>query len=432
MLLAGGGTAGHVNPLLAVADELAARHPTARLTVLGTSEGLEATLVPHHGLPLAIVPRVPLPRRPGPDLLRLPGRLRAAVVAAGRAIDESGAQVVVGFGGYVSTPAYLAARRRRIPVVVHEQNARPGLANRVGARGAAAVAVTFAGTRLRGAQVTGLPLRAAIARLVADRARDAVGTRRAGAVALGLDPQRVTLLVSGGSLGAVSVNHAAVGAAGAVLATDAQALHLAGRGKGDEVLAALVGVPGREHYHVLEYLEEMERALAVADLVVGRAGAGTVCELAALGIPAVYVPLPIGNGEQRLNAALVVAAGGACSSRMPISPATGWLTGCPGCWWGPDRPTGVRGWRPQPPRSGSGTVRSGSPTWSSGRRDCARRSPVRRPPTWAWSVRPRPTGPRRLPLPVTRWACSGGCTSWVSAVRGCPRSRCCYSPGGSP
>jgi len=158
--------------------------------------------------------------------------------------------------------------------------------------------------------VTGLPLRAAIARLVADRARDAVGTRRAGAVALGLDPQRVTLLVSGGSLGAVSVNHAAVGAAGAVLATDAQVLHLAGRGKGDEVLAALVGVPGREHYHVLEYLEEMERALAVADLVVGRAGAGTVCELAALGIPAVYVPLPIGNGEQRLNAALVVAAGG--------------------------------------------------------------------------------------------------------------------------
>ena len=129
VLLAGGGTAGHVNPLVAVADELRRRHPGATLTALGTAEGLEARLVPAAGLPLAVVPRVPLPRRPSLDLLRLPGRLRAAIAAAGRAIDENDAQVVVGFGGYVATPAYLAARRRGVPVVVHEQNARPGLAN---------------------------------------------------------------------------------------------------------------------------------------------------------------------------------------------------------------------------------------------------------------------------------------------------------------
>lgn len=310
VLLAGGGTAGHVNPLLAVADELRRRHPDARLSVLGTAEGLEARLVPEHGYPLAVVPRVPLPRRPTADWFRLPGRLRAAVAAAEDAIDAIGAQVVVGFGGYVATPAYLAARRRGVPVVVHEQNARPGLANRVGARGAAAVAVTFPGTELPGAQVTGLPLRAAIQDLVRARETDPAGTRRAAAAALGLDPALPTLLVTGGSLGAVSVNRAVAGAAADLLATGAQVLHLTGRGKDADVRAAVADVPGGERYHVLEYLSAMEHALAVADVVVGRAGAGTVCELAALGVPAVYVPLPVGNGEQRLNAAPVVAAGG--------------------------------------------------------------------------------------------------------------------------
>lgn len=310
VLLAGGGTAGHVNPLLAVADALAARRPGVALRVLGTAEGLESTLVPQHGLTLDVVPRVPLPRRPTPDYLRLPTRLRAAVDAAGAAIDAVGADVVVGFGGYVATPAYLAARRRGVPVVVHEQNARPGLANRLGARWAADVAVTFPGTALPHAQVTGLPLRAAVARLLADRTADPVGTRRAAADVLGLDPDLPTLLVSGGSLGAVSVNTAVAGAAADLLADGAQVLHLTGRGKAEAVRTAIEDVPGAERYQVREYLADMHLALAVADLAVGRSGAGTVCELAALGIPAVYVPLPVGNGEQRLNAAPVVAAGG--------------------------------------------------------------------------------------------------------------------------
>jgi len=309
VLLAGGGTAGHVNPLLAVADEVRRRHPDARLTVLGTEEGLEADLVPAHGLELRVVPRVPLPRRPSGDLLRLPTRLRSAVAAAEAAIDE-GVDVVVGFGGYVSTPAYLAARRRGVPVVVHEQNARPGLANRLGARWASAVAVTFPGTRLAGAVVTGLPLRAPVARLVEERRQDAPGRRALAARELGLDPARVTLLVTGGSLGALRINTAVAAAAADLLATGAQVLHLAGRGKADAVRDAVEGVPGAERYQVREYLPEMEHALALADVVIGRAGAGTVCELAALGLPAVYVPLPIGNGEQRLNAGPVVAAGG--------------------------------------------------------------------------------------------------------------------------
>jgi len=321
VVLAGGGSAGHVNPLLAVADELRRRHPRIRVTVLGTAQGLEAELVPAGGYPLVTVPRVPLPRRPTLDWFRLPGRLRSAVRTAERTIRDTDAQVVVGFGGYVATPAYLAARRTRTPVVIHEQNARPGLANRLGARWASAVAVTFPGTRLRRAQVTGLPLRPQIAELLAAREADAGAARRAAAVAMGLDPDATTLLVTGGSLGALSVNTALAAAAPDLVAAGVQVLHLTGAGKDKAVRDAVDGLPG---YHVLAYLEQMHLGLAVADVVLCRAGAGTVSELAALGIPAVYVPLPIGNGEQRLNALPVVAAGGGLlAPDADLSPA--WL-----------------------------------------------------------------------------------------------------------
>ncbi|ACZ22195.1 UDP-N-acetylglucosamine--N-acetylmuramyl-(pentapeptide) pyrophosphoryl-undecaprenol N-acetylglucosamine transferase [Sanguibacter keddieii DSM 10542] len=311
-LLAGGGTAGHVNPLLAVADELVRTHPGLAVTVLGTREGLESDLVPARGYPLSVVPKVPLPRRPSVAWFRLPGRLRAAVRAAGEAIDTSGAQVVVGFGGYVSTPAYLAARRRGVPVVIHEQNARPGLANRLGARWARSVAVTFPSTALPGAVVTGLPLRREVAALVDERASDAAGSRAAAAARLGLDPALPVLVVTGGSLGAQRLNETVSALAELLTSSGAQVLHLTGRGKSAPVAAAVSALPGglSERYQVREYLDEMHLAYAVADLVVCRSGAGTVCELTALGLPAVYVPLPVGNGEQRLNAAAVVEAGG--------------------------------------------------------------------------------------------------------------------------
>ena len=327
VLLAGGGTAGHVNPLLATAAAL--RDPAtggderAELLVLGTKEGLEDRLVPEAGYELAYVPRVPMPRRPTGDLFMLPRRLQKAVATAGEAIERVGAQVVVGFGGFVSTPAYLAARQAGVPVVIHEQNARPGLANRLGAGWAAAVALTFASTRLKASkgrtEVTGLPLRPAIGALVAERA-DADGAARArgrGAAALGLDPQAPTLLITGGSLGAQHLNEVIASSLGR-LPSDLQILHLTGRDKDAPVRAALeravaegAAAPDMaDRYHVMDYLSAMEQAYACADGVICRSGAGTVAELTALGLPALYVPLPIGNGEQRLNAADCVAAGG--------------------------------------------------------------------------------------------------------------------------
>ena len=298
VLLAGGGTAGHVSPLLALADCLRRRDPQVSVTALGTAAGLEARLVPERGYPLLEVPKVPFPRRPSGDLLRLPANLRRAVGAAEDAIDSTGAEVVVGFGGYVSTPAYLAARRRGIPIVVHEQNARPGLANRLGARFAAGVGVTFPGTRLPHAIVTGMPLRREIATL--DRAAHRAEARER----FGLT-DAPTVLVTGGSLGAQRLTDAFAGAVATLSAAGVQVLHVAGTGKAF-VPDAVPGVP----YVVLEYCDRMDLAYAAADLVVARSGANTVCELTAVGLPAVYVPLPVGNGEQRLNAAAVVAAGG--------------------------------------------------------------------------------------------------------------------------
>jgi UDP-N-acetylglucosamine--N-acetylmuramyl-(pentapeptide) pyrophosphoryl-undecaprenol N-acetylglucosamine transferase len=241
-----------------------------------------------------------MPRRPTADLLRLPGRLAAAVRAAERAIDAVGAEVVVGFGGYVATPAYLAARRRRLPVVVHEQNRRPGLANRVGARFAREVAVTFPDTPLPHAVRVGMPMRTEISQL------DRSALRAAARAELGLRDDLPVLLVVGGSLGAQRLNETFGAAAGDLTGAGVQVLHATGVGKHVEVAGARDGVP----YVTRDYLVRMDLAYAAADMVVGRAGAGTVCEVTAVGLPAAYVPLPIGNGEQRLNAEPVVSAGG--------------------------------------------------------------------------------------------------------------------------
>ena len=306
VVMAGGGTAGHVNPLLATAAQL--RESGAEVVVLGTKAGLEADLVPAAGFPLVEIPRVPLPRRPSLAFFTLPGRFADAVKRCAQALE--GADVLVGFGGYVSTPAYIAAKRAGVPIVIHEQNARPGLANKVGARNAKVVALTFPSSPLKARNghtvVTGLPLRAAIAEL-ADRRADAEGAARAR---LGVNPDAPTLLVTGGSLGALHVNESMTGAADA-LPEGAQVVHLTGRGKDEAVRAAVEAAGLSDRWYVIDYLTTMEDALAVADLVVCRSGAGTVAEMEALGLPCIYVPLPIGNGEQRLNAADHVAAGGA-------------------------------------------------------------------------------------------------------------------------
>ncbi|AXK44636.1 undecaprenyldiphospho-muramoylpentapeptide beta-N-acetylglucosaminyltransferase [Brachybacterium saurashtrense] len=298
ILLAGGGSAGHVSPLLATAAQISRRSPEAEVIVLGTQEGLEADLVPAAGYELVTIDKVPFPRRPNGSALRFPGRFAATLRQVGALLREREIDVVAGFGGYVCPPAYLAAARSRTPLVVHEANRRPGLANRLGARRAAAVLTAFEGSTLPGARRIGMPMREAIAHLHRPARRDAAVR------ALGLDPARPVLLATGGSLGAQRLNAAVAEVAAEFAEAGAQILHVTGRGKAE-------GLTPRDGYVVREYVSAMEDAYAAADLALTRSGAGTVSELTAVGLPSVLVPLPIGNGEQALNGEQVVAAGGA-------------------------------------------------------------------------------------------------------------------------
>ncbi|MEE6390283.1 MULTISPECIES: UDP-N-acetylglucosamine--N-acetylmuramyl-(pentapeptide) pyrophosphoryl-undecaprenol N-acetylglucosamine transferase [Microbacterium] len=297
-LLAGGGTAGHVNPLLAVADALRERDSTATILVLGTAEGLESRLVPERGYELLIVDKVPFPRRPNAQAAAFPARFRRAIAQVRAHIRQHGIDVVVGFGGYASAPAYVAARRERVPFVVHEANAKPGLANVLGARAAAGVGVAFAGTPLRGSEVVGMPLRREVITL------DRAARRAEAAEYFGLDADRPVLLVFGGSLGAQRLNDALADSWRDILAAGWQLLHVTGE-RSD---LADPGVPG---YALRRYVDRMDLAFALADLIVSRSGSATVSEISALGIPALYVPYSVGNGEQRLNAGSAVAAGAA-------------------------------------------------------------------------------------------------------------------------
>jgi len=297
-LLAGGGTAGHVNPLLGVADRIRDREPDAEILVLGTREGLEARLVPARGYELLTIARLPFPRRPNAAALAFPAGFSRAVSETRAIIRDRGVDVVVGFGGYASAPAYVAAWREKVPLAIHEANAKPGIANKLGARFTSFVGVAFEGTSLPGSIVVGMPLRAEIETLVKSDAK------AEGLALFGLDPLRPVLLVTGGSTGARKINATVAQSVTLVLGLGWQVLHIAGD-------ASEIEDPGLDGYHLLRYCDRMDLALAVADLAVSRAGSATVSELTAVGVPAVYIPYPVGNGEQRFNARGVIAAGGA-------------------------------------------------------------------------------------------------------------------------
>ncbi len=301
VVIAGGGTAGHIEPAMAVADALRALQPDVRITALGTRRGLETRLVPERGYHLELITPVPLPRKPSADLFRLPMRVRRAVREARGVLDDVDADVVVGFGGYVAVPAYLAARRRGVPVVVHEANASAGWANKLGARSASRVLSAVADCGLPRAEVVGVPVRSAITSL------DRMAERAKARAHFGFSDDARVLLVFGGSQGAQSINRAVAPAAKDLAAAGISVLHAHGPKNTLDLPAPADGGPP---YVAVPYLDRMDLAYAAADLAICRSGAMTVAEVSAVGLPAVYVPLPIGNGEQRLNALPVVNAGG--------------------------------------------------------------------------------------------------------------------------
>jgi UDP-N-acetylglucosamine--N-acetylmuramyl-(pentapeptide) pyrophosphoryl-undecaprenol N-acetylglucosamine transferase len=291
VLLAGGGTAGHVNPLLAVAQELLRQgHCSATdILVVGTKEGLETRLVPEAGLRLVTIDRLPFPRRLTVQAALFWPRFVFAVLASMRIIRAHRPDVVAGFGGYVSAPVYVAAALMRSPLVIHEANAVPGFANRWGAKLTKHVVTTFSLTKLPGASLLGMPMSRAITH------PERRPTPSPSRTHFGLAARKKTLVVTGGSQGSVTINSTIDSVVDDVLRAGWQVLHIVGTRN---------PLPRQERagYVVLHYCDRMDLAFAAATAVISRAGAATVSEIQLLGLPAIFVPYPVGNGEQEKNA----------------------------------------------------------------------------------------------------------------------------------
>jgi undecaprenyldiphospho-muramoylpentapeptide beta-N-acetylglucosaminyltransferase len=316
VVIAGGGTGGHVVPAISIARALVARgHVPATIRFVGSRRGIEGRMVPAAGFELTGLPGRGIARRLTLDNVGAVFGLAAAFVRAVILVGRLRPKVTVAVGGYASAPAALASVIWRVPVVVAEQNAVPGLANRLAGRFAAASAVSFEGTPLPRAVVTGNPVRPEVVAAGSGAGSGAEGDRRATARAgLGLPDDRVLVVVSGGSLGARRINTAVVELARRWSnRSDICLYHVVGRRDFAEMSADRpTGPPGGLDYRQIEFEDRMPELLAAADLAVGRAGASTVAELAVIGVPSVLVPLPGAPGDhQTLNAVRLAEAGAA-------------------------------------------------------------------------------------------------------------------------
>ena len=298
-LITGGGTGGHVYPGLALAEALVARgHDRASIHWVGSARGVEASVVPGAGFSVDLLPGRGLQRRLTLENFGVAAGTAAALGRAVRLVRSLRPRVVVGVGGYASLPCLVAARLQGVPTVVHEQNAAPGLANRTAVRLGAQAAISLPGTPLPGAVLTGNPIRAAVAQVV----------RR--------PTERPLVAVVGGSLGARRLNEAALGLYDRWRSRlDVVIHHVTGPAGHDESVETLARLrrPGdRLEYRMVAYEADMPALYAAATLMVCRAGATTVAELAAAGVPSVLVPLPGAPGDhQTRNAESLVAAGAA-------------------------------------------------------------------------------------------------------------------------
>jgi undecaprenyldiphospho-muramoylpentapeptide beta-N-acetylglucosaminyltransferase len=289
-LVVGGGTAGHVQPAIAIARALVQRgHRLGAVELVGSERGIESRLVPAAGFALTLLPGRGLERKLSLRNLRSLVALVVAFARAWRLVGRKRPRVVVSVGGYASVPCALAAVLRRIPIVVAEQNSAPGAANRFVGRFARACAVSFEGTPLPRAVVTGNPVRPEI--LAIDRRRDATGAR----TKLDVEPGRRVVLVFGGSLGALRINRAVLAALPRWADRgDLHVRHVVGTRDWDEIAGAGPPLPPGAplRYQALSYDDDMPTSLAAADLVVCRSGSSTSFELLAAGLPAVLVPSP--------------------------------------------------------------------------------------------------------------------------------------------
>lgn len=316
ILFAGGGTAGHIEPAWAVSQVWRNLHPGDQIAFLGTKSGLEVELIPNRGGTLYLIPKVTAPRKLALSLLLFPFKMLNSIYQTLKIVKQFDA--VVGFGGYVSASAYLAAFLLRKPVVIHDQNAKVGIANRLGARFAKEILVAYpnAAKSLNGgkvkAQLVGNPLKVEIIAAAQTAAQDWQSARTLAKNKLAVAGPLV--LVLGGSSGSTSINEVI---ANTKFKDQCTVIHSVG--KNNELPRESA------NYRPIAYIDDMATALLASDLVISRSGAIATSEFAALGKYALFIPLPIGNGEQALNAeALVAAKKAECLAQRDFT--SEWLT----------------------------------------------------------------------------------------------------------
>ena len=294
ILFAGGGTAGHIEPAWAVSEVWRQKHPGDELAFLGTKNGLEVTLIPDRGGKLFLIPKVVAPRKVKLDAILFPIKLLNSIIKTISIVRQF--DVVVGFGGYVAGSAYIAAALLRKPIVVHDQNAKVGLANRFGAIFTKEIALAYDNSGISGARVVGNPLKKEI--VAAANQSDWVAARNNAKSKLGVTGNLILIL--GGSTGSQAINKVIEAANRENIFENCTVIHSLGK---DNQLPQIT-----DTYRPVNYIEDMATALLAADLVISRSGAIACTEFAALGKYALFIPLPIGNGEQALNADELVLA----------------------------------------------------------------------------------------------------------------------------
>jgi undecaprenyldiphospho-muramoylpentapeptide beta-N-acetylglucosaminyltransferase len=307
VVISGGGTAGHVHPGLATAKALVAKgHPVNSVLYVGSSRGIEKDLIPPAGFELVVVSGEGIPRRNLLLALKAIWEIMRGTVQAIRLLRKRNPKVVLALGGFACIPCAIAAAVLRIPVVVHEQNAVPGLANRVISRWAYRSAVSFDGTQLRRAEYTGNPVRKEILDM---RNIDQTAARET----LGVPAENTFIVVTGGSLGAYRLNMALIESIPLLLNGEILTIyHVVGSRDWDEVASVGVDLKKYVDYRPVEYEYDMPTVLRAADLVISRAGGSIAAEIAVLGVPAILIPLPNAPGDhQTANAESLVHSGSA-------------------------------------------------------------------------------------------------------------------------
>ena len=306
ILFAGGGTAGHVEPALAVASLLSSKQPEWNLIFVGTKSGLENQLVPNAGFQLVQIPKVLMPRKLTPAVLFLPFKLIYATIKSLRICK--GADLIIGFGGYACPPIYLAAAILKRPIFIHEANAIPGWANRLGAPFSKMIFIAFARAarrpgKWRDAKVIGMPIRSDILTQQSSSESERLKIKTRQLEKWNLSLAKPTILVFGGSQGSRHINEAILQTLSFFTEKGVQIVHSVGKNNPLPPIA--------ENYLPLSYIDDMASAYQACDLVIARSGALTCAELAIVGKFAILIPLAIGNGEQSANAEDLQQAGAA-------------------------------------------------------------------------------------------------------------------------